>query len=123
MCGDGVNDIAAMREATVSVAMLSGFGHESEGTIVTDAEDMRRKDRLKRRYIGSNRLKANKSKPSTLDQAGVGDSLVASLLEYKMILSVVCDSFKAKTKELLITPQHLMFAWHLLKMKSNVTET
>ncbi|EED95465.1 cation transport ATPase [Thalassiosira pseudonana CCMP1335] len=30
VCGDGVNDIAAMREADVSVAMLSGFGHESE---------------------------------------------------------------------------------------------
>jgi len=84
MCGDGVNDIAAMREATVSCAMLSGFGHEPEGTHAEDTEDLRRKERLKRRYIGSNRLKIDSKNPSTLskqsilDDAGVGDSAVAS---------------------------------------------
>lgn len=84
MCGDGVNDIAAMREAIVSVAMLSGFGHESEVTDANDSEDLRRKERLRRRRIGSNRLYMIQSIPSTLlnpsalDQAGVGNSALAS---------------------------------------------
>ena len=64
MCGDGVNDIAALREATVSVAMLSGFGHKSDDAMVEDTEDARRKERLKRRCIGSNRSKLLKSTPT-----------------------------------------------------------
>jgi len=107
MCGDGVNDIAAMREATVSVAMLSGFGHESPGggdTIGMDTEDMRRKERLKRRYIGSNRLNAIKSKPSSsLDEAGVGDSVVATCAR---IQHGIIEGMRQLQSENTETPHH-----------------
>ena len=73
MCGDGVNDIKAMQQASVSIAMLGGFGQEIDEK---DTEDIRRQDRLKRRLNGSNRMT---SSPSTLNQAGIGDSVEASI--------------------------------------------
>jgi len=73
MCGDGVNDIKAMQQASVSVAMLGGFGQE---VVEEDTEDIRRKERLKRRLNSSNGMT---SSPSSLDQAGIGDSVEASI--------------------------------------------
>ena len=75
MCGDGVNDIKAMQQASVSVAMLGGFGQEVGDK---DTEDIRRKDRLTRRLKGSNRMTSS-SPSSPLDQAGIGDSVEASI--------------------------------------------
>ena len=72
-----MNDLAALREATVSVALLSGFGHQSQE--MNSADDLRRMDRLKKRRIGSNRLTAVRSNPYALDEAGVGNSAVASV--------------------------------------------
>ncbi|KAL7543548.1 hypothetical protein ACHAXR_012834 [Thalassiosira sp. AJA248-18] len=99
MCGDGVNDIAAMREATVSVAMLSGFGYESGTTTVNDAGDLRRKERLKKRYIGSNRLRALQSNSSSLDQAGVGDSVVATCARISHGINEGINQLQSEDKE------------------------
>lgn len=74
MCGDGVNDIAAMTKADTSAAMLSGFGSNSEGGS-KDFEDTRRKERLKKRRIGSNRLKSTST--SEIEAAGIGNSPAA----------------------------------------------
>ena len=74
MCGDGVNDIAAMTAAGNSAAMLSGFGTNSEGR-GKDVDDARRKERLKKRRIGSNRLKGLST--SQLEAAGVGNTSAA----------------------------------------------
>lgn len=74
MCGDGVNDIAAMTTADTSAAMLSGFGSNSEGGS-KDFEDARRKERLKKRRIGSNRLKGTSI--SEIEAAGIGNSSAA----------------------------------------------
>lgn len=74
MCGDGVNDIAAMTKADTSAAMLSGFGSNSEGGS-KDFEDTRRKERLKKRRIGSNRLRGTSA--SEIEAAGIGNSPAA----------------------------------------------
>ena len=75
MCGDGVNDIAAMTTSDTSAAMLSGFGTNSEGGS-KDFEDARRKERLKKRRIGSNRLKGTST--SVIEAAGIGNSSAAA---------------------------------------------
>jgi len=75
MCGDGVNDIKAMQQASVSIAMLGGFGQEVDEK---DTEDIRRKDRLNRRLHGSTRT-TSPSQSSRLDEAGIGDSVEASI--------------------------------------------
>lgn len=75
MCGDGVNDIAAMAKADTSAAMLSGFGTNSIQVKSKDFEDARRKDRLKKRRIGSNRFKGTRA--SKTEAAGIGNSSAA----------------------------------------------
>jgi cation-transporting ATPase 13A1 len=75
MCGDGVNDIAAMTKADTSAAMLSGFNEHSVQSDSKDFEDARRKERLKKRRIGSNRLKGTIT--SEIEAAGIGDSSAA----------------------------------------------
>lgn len=74
-----------MKESDVSVAMLSGFGHESDSVENSskDNEDFRRKERLKKRCIGNNRL-AVSSDPSSIESAGVGNSPVASVARMKL---------------------------------------
>jgi soluble P-type ATPase len=53
MCGDGVNDISAMKTADISAALLSGYGNEvSAVKDVLDDENERRKAKLKMRNIG-----------------------------------------------------------------------
>ncbi|KAL3787316.1 hypothetical protein HJC23_009562 [Cyclotella cryptica] len=79
MCGDGVNDIAAMTDADVSVAMMSGFGCEApREDNVKDVDDMVRLERLKRRRIGSNRISSIRAKPASEEEyMGIGDTPVA----------------------------------------------
>lgn len=77
--GDGVNDIAAMTDADVSVAMMSGFGHEaSRDDDAKDLDDLVRMERLKRRRIGSNRIASIRAKPTSEEESmGIGDTPVA----------------------------------------------
>jgi hypothetical protein len=63
-----------MTSADTSAAMLSGFGLNSEGGS-KDFEDARRKERLKKRRIGSNRLKGRSI--SEIEAAGIGNSSAA----------------------------------------------
>ena len=53
MCGDGVNDISAMKTADISCALLNGYGREkNDAENNVDTENERRKARLKYRKIG-----------------------------------------------------------------------
>ena len=67
--GDGVNDIAAMNEADMSCAMMSGFGNDANV-----ADDCVRSERLKRRRIGSNRLASFAADSSHEEQMGIGET-------------------------------------------------
>ena len=103
MCGDGVNDVNAMREALVSVAMLSGFDHTLD---MEDTDDLRRKDRLKRRRIGSNRIQTTDlsiTRDESLDKAGIGNSLEASLFRIKQGISKGLQQLQNEENDL---PQH-----------------
>lgn len=81
--GDGVNDINAMTDAHVSVAMMSGFGHETS----VDC-DVARMERLKRRRIGSNRLAAIRAEPASEEEMmGIGQSPQAASFRIQQRIS------------------------------------
>jgi len=54
MCGDGVNDVAAIQSADVAASLLTGFGAETSASTI-DVDDKRRMKRLSTINIGSNR--------------------------------------------------------------------
>eukprot|EP00536_Pseudo-nitzschia_multiseries_P018215 jgi/Psemu1/328763/estExt_fgenesh1_pg.C_22580002 len=56
MCGDGVNDVAAIQSADVAASLLTGFGAETSASSV-DVDDKRRMKRIATMNIGSNRAK------------------------------------------------------------------
>ena len=103
MCGDGVNDLAALREATVSVALLSGFGHQSQE--MNSADDLRRMERLKKRRIGSNRITAVRANPYALDEAGVGNSAVASVARIRTSINTGVGQIQSDTSNNRGSPQ------------------
>jgi cation-transporting ATPase 13A1 len=55
MCGDGVNDISAMKTADISAALLNGFGEEANIGSDFDTENERRIAKLKYKKIGRHR--------------------------------------------------------------------
>jgi magnesium-transporting ATPase (P-type) len=60
MCGDGVNDISAMKTADISAALLNGYGIERIcSNDAVDTENERRKAKLKQRKIGRSNDAAN----------------------------------------------------------------
>lgn len=62
MCGDGVNDVAAIQSADVAASLLTGFGSEKDISGI-DVDDDRRMKRLATMKIGGNRLEnAGKAK-------------------------------------------------------------
>ena len=82
MTGDGVNDVSAMKEAELSVALLNGFGAEQDqpDNIEEDVEDVRRRQRIKRKglakQIGPKDELAKMKK--ALEQEGIGSSPAAA---------------------------------------------
>jgi hypothetical protein len=60
LLGDGVNDIAAMKTADISAALLTGYGKEVAGADSIDIENERRISKLSERQIGNNRLDATR---------------------------------------------------------------
>lgn len=77
--GDGVNDLAAMKTADVSAALLTGYGHETAGTIAIDAENERRKSKLRQKQEGGNfhRSKSHltREQQQALKKGGAGKQL------------------------------------------------
>jgi manganese-transporting P-type ATPase len=64
--GDGVNDVEAMKSADAAVALLNGFGAESVPDEEIDHDEERRRERLAKRKIGSNRSSHAGAPRSTL---------------------------------------------------------
>jgi hypothetical protein len=91
-----VNDVAAMKVADVGVALLNGYGHE--GSHTKDSEDVRRREKLAQRKIGSNRKMLSKVTPQTdsFSAAGVGSSAGASTARVKANYSKALSEIQAR---------------------------
>ena len=96
--GDGVNDVAAMKVADVSVALLNGYGNECANS--QDLEDERRRQQLSQRKIGSNRKKrlSSSSTKTALDAVGVGDSIAASSARVKAEYDKAFQEMQARAR-------------------------
>ena len=87
MTGDGVNDVSAMKEAELSVALLNGFGAEQgcPGGKAEDIEDVRRRQRIKRHGLtGKLGPEDELAKMRTsMERQGIGSSPAAAASRVK----------------------------------------
>jgi hypothetical protein len=93
LLGDGVNDVAAMKMADVSVSLLNGYGQETGGSSGGwDTEEDRRRQKLAELKIGKNRaiMKVqSQTAPSADDDLldCVGNTRAAALARVKLKIS------------------------------------
>lgn len=96
-----MNDIAAMKTADISAALLTGYGNEKSSKQSLDFENERRKTKLGERLIGNNRLVINKTRSKNqhrtlqeriaLQKGGTG----------KLLIEIIINTWKVQPTILL----------------------